>query len=303
MLTLTGNYISHISKKFTDNVPNLRYIYLGENDLSTIEAGTMKQFSAAEIIDLSYNKLPEITVDLFNGMENLQHLNLEANSIKEIASGAFSTTPLLLLWLPHNCLTTVTPNMFQGTPFLKQVSLAYNNIQNIQVSFNLKSKKFFLGIQFCPFSKSSHTRLIQQQNSNSSTICNFRIRLFNRTLTRYFKRNNFNKLLENPFVCTQDGFHVMNGREAINLTTESNAICKTDYAHDVKDKCPQKIEKPPKPMCCNGVHGINYNIYQKIFRTCNYNNSIYNISPNNNHNNIGFNHRGGNNNKSRRLYN
>lgn len=143
MLTLTGNYISHISKKFTDNVPNLRYIYLGENDLSTIEAGTMKQFSAAEIIDLSYNKLPEITVDLFNGMENLQHLNLESNSIKEIASGAFSTTPLLLLWLPHNCLTSVTPNMFQGTPFLKQVSLAYNNIQNIQVSFNFIFKKFF----------------------------------------------------------------------------------------------------------------------------------------------------------------
>lgn len=47
----------------------------------------------------------------------------------------------------------------------------------------------------------------------------------------------------------------MNGREAINLTTEANVICKTDYAHDKTDKCPQKLNKPTKPMCCNDVHG------------------------------------------------
>lgn len=62
-------------------------------------------------------------------------------------------------------------------------------------------------------------------------------------------------------MCSQDGFHVMNGREAINLTTEANAICQTDYVHDVKDKCPQKLEKTAKPMCCNAVHGNNKIIY------------------------------------------
>lgn len=134
MLTLTGNSISHISKNCTDNVPNLRYIYMGENKLSSIDSETMQQFSKAEIIDLSYNNLPEITKKLFSKMENLQHLNLEANAIKEIASGAFATTPLLLLWLPHNCLTSISPDIFQGTPFLKQISLAHNNIKNIQVN-------------------------------------------------------------------------------------------------------------------------------------------------------------------------
>lgn len=142
MLTLTGNNISHISKKFVDNTPSLRYIYLAENALSSIDPGTMKQFLQAEIIDLSYNNLPEINVDMFSGMENLQHLNLEANAIKDIAPGAFATTPLLLLWLPHNCLTSVSPNMFQGTPFLKQVSLAHNNIRNIQVP-NINNKDGF----------------------------------------------------------------------------------------------------------------------------------------------------------------
>lgn len=128
MLTLTGNAIHEISPNFTHNTPNLRYIYLGENNISSLAAGTMKQFAQAEIIDLSYNNLPEVTVDMFSGMENLQHLNLEANAIKDVAPGAFATTPLLLLWLPHNCLNSVSPNMFQGTPFLKQVRAGLGKI-------------------------------------------------------------------------------------------------------------------------------------------------------------------------------
>lgn len=89
----------------------------------------------AEILDLSYNDLPEITADLFQGLEMLQHLNLEGNSIRDIATGAFQSMPLLLLWLPYNCLTAVTSKMFQGAPFLKQVSLAHNNIRSIEVRF------------------------------------------------------------------------------------------------------------------------------------------------------------------------
>lgn len=45
MLTLTGNKISYIDKEFVSNTPNVRYIYMGENELKTIESGTLKQFS------------------------------------------------------------------------------------------------------------------------------------------------------------------------------------------------------------------------------------------------------------------
>ncbi|KAI1725771.1 leucine rich repeat domain-containing protein [Ditylenchus destructor] len=227
MLTLTGNAISHISKNFTHNTPNLRYIYLGENALSSIEAGTMKQFSQAEIIDLSYNNLPEITVDLFNGMENLQHLNLEANAIKDVAPGAFATTPLLLLWLPHNCLTSVSPNMFQGTPFLKQVSIAYNNIRNVQAfSFAHLANLHTLDLS------NNKLQSIQPSAIMGSDFLTVRVQ-------------------ENPLVCSQDGFHVMNGREAINLTTEANLICQTDYIHDVTDKCPRRLDRPIRQPCCS----------------------------------------------------
>ena len=72
LLSLTGNQIGHIAPNFTANVPNLRYLYLGENLIGSVETGAMKQFTAAEIIDLSYNQITQIGAEMFNGMENLQ---------------------------------------------------------------------------------------------------------------------------------------------------------------------------------------------------------------------------------------
>ena len=45
--------------------------------------------------------------------------------------------------------------------------------------------------------------------------------------------------LENPMVCTQDGFHVMNGNEFINLTTEANKICQGRWKEVTEDVCPK----------------------------------------------------------------
>lgn len=59
-------------------------------------------------------------------------LNLESNAIKDISPNAFAHTPLLLLLLGHNCLTSINQQMFQGIPFLKQLSLTDNNIKVVQ---------------------------------------------------------------------------------------------------------------------------------------------------------------------------
>lgn len=76
-------------------------------------------------------------------------------------------------------------------------------------------------------------------------------------------------LLENPQVCSQDGFHVMNGREAINLTTEANLICQTDYAHDVVDKCPRRLDRPARPPCCRGAISNTSKIHRKYSHNIN----------------------------------
>ncbi|VDK66810.1 unnamed protein product [Onchocerca ochengi] len=205
---------------------NLRYLYLGNNNLETIEAGVLHQFKQVQVIDMSYNYFTKITGDMFSGLEHLQHLNLEGNQIKDIASGAFATTPLLLLWLRNNCLGSVSPNLFQGTPFLRQVSLANNKIRTIEpLSFAHLANLHTLDL--------SHNKIYTIEPSAIIGSDYLMVRL-----------------QENPMVCLQDGFHVMNGKDAINLTTEPNLICQTNYTHNLEDVCPKNSNKPQPPLCC-----------------------------------------------------
>ncbi|KIH69553.1 leucine Rich repeat-containing domain protein [Ancylostoma duodenale] len=236
MLSLSSNNISSIHPMALQNTPNLRYVYLAENELYNFDVGTMAQFKQTQdykindrlkVLDLAFNKLSEITEETFAGLESLQHLNLESNNIKKITPGAFAGIPLLLLWLPNNCLSSITPTTFQGALFLRQLSLANNNIKNIEpLSFNHLANLHTVDLA------SNKIQSLQQgaiQGSDHLTV----------------------RLQENPMVCSQDGFHVMNGPQAINLTTEPNNICKTNWQEDSPEVCPKALSRPVPPPCCN----------------------------------------------------
>ncbi|KAE9553818.1 hypothetical protein FO519_002988 [Halicephalobus sp. NKZ332] len=234
MVTFTSNQIETIEPDFVKDTNNIRYIYLNENKVKNIVPGTFKQFNNTEVVDLSYNELSEVTENMFSGLENLQHLNLEANQIRDIAPGAFVTTPLLLLWLPYNCLSNISPNMFQGALFLKQISLAHNNIRTITP---------------LSFAHLANLHTLDLSNNKIGGIENGAL-----TGTDFMTV----RLQENPFVCTQDGFHVLNGQEAINLTTEANVICHEvsfvnntlTYLNGDTDQCPRRKELPARQPCC-----------------------------------------------------
>ncbi|KAK6030712.1 leucine Rich repeat-containing domain protein, partial [Ostertagia ostertagi] len=208
--------------KGNKNTPNLRYVYLAGNKIQSLAAGTMTQLKQAQVLDLAFNQLSEIGEETFSGLESLQHLNLESNNIQSIASGAFAGIPLLLLWLPNNCLNSVTPATFQGALFLRQLSLANNNIKEIQVKYSRLFIHHLANLHTVDLAN-NRIRSLQQgaiQGSDHLTV----------------------RLQENPMVCLQDGFHVMNGNQAINLTTEPNNICKTNW-RDESDKVCLKKEK------------------------------------------------------------
>ncbi|ETN69557.1 leucine Rich repeat-containing domain protein, partial [Necator americanus] len=215
MLSLSSNNISSIHPFALQNTPNLRYVYLAENQLHNFDVGTMAQFKQTQVLDLAFNMLSEITVETFAGLESLQHLNLESNNIKTVAPGAFAGIPLLLLWLPNNCLSTISPATFQGALFLRQLSLANNNIKDIEpLSFNHLANLHTIDLA------NNKIQSLQQgaiQGTDHLTV----------------------RLQENPMVCSQDGFHVMNGPQAINLTTEPNNICKTNWHDATPDVCPK----------------------------------------------------------------
>ncbi|PIO76111.1 leucine Rich repeat-containing domain protein [Teladorsagia circumcincta] len=226
MLSLSNNNISFIHPSALQNTPNLRYVYLAGNKIQSLASGTMTQLKQTQVLDLAFNQLSEIGEETFAGLESLQHLNLESNNIQSIASGAFAGIPLLLLWLPNNCLNLITPATFQGALFLRQLSLANNNIKEIQpLSFNHLANLHTVDLA------NNRIRSLQQgaiQGSDHLTV----------------------RLQENPMVCLQDGFHVMNGNQAINLTTEPNNICKTNW-HDESDKvCSKATTSPVTLQCC-----------------------------------------------------
>uniref|UniRef100_A0A0N5B228 LRRCT domain-containing protein n=1 Tax=Strongyloides papillosus TaxID=174720 RepID=A0A0N5B228_STREA len=230
IITATGNKIELIEQGAVGKNNSIKYIYLGDNAFTKLENCNLSNFKEVEVIDLSYNKITEVPANVFTQLEHLQHLNLEANAIRDISNGAFDGIPLLLLWLPHNCLSMISASMFKGALFLRQVSLAHNNIHIVQpLSFAHLANLHTLDLSF---NKIKNLQPGAIDGSDYLTV----------------------RLQENPMVCSQDGFHVMNGHDAINLTTEPNNICKTEYNHDFIDICPKKISAPgPQPCCTQKV--------------------------------------------------
>uniref|UniRef100_A0A8R1HH41 Uncharacterized protein n=1 Tax=Caenorhabditis japonica TaxID=281687 RepID=A0A8R1HH41_CAEJA len=233
MLSLNGNAITKIDKEAIRKVPNLRYLYLNDNQIETFETGVMQQFKQVQVLDLSYNNMSEVTKDMFSGLESVQHLNLDSNHIQSVAPGAFSGTPLLLLWLPNNCLTEITQQTFQGALFLRMVSLSNNNIDSIQeLSFGHLANLHTLDL--------AHNKIFSLQNKSLSGAENLAVRL-----------------QENPMVCTTNGFHVLNAGEAINLTSEANNICKTNWQKKTENVCPKTRSRLVAPQCCSSNAPVN----------------------------------------------
>uniref|UniRef100_A0AC35U7R2 Leucine-rich repeat-containing protein let-4 n=1 Tax=Rhabditophanes sp. KR3021 TaxID=114890 RepID=A0AC35U7R2_9BILA len=232
LITLTGNKIATIDKNVVNVNNTVKFIYLGDNDVHQLKDLNLAQFKEVQVLDLSYNKLTQIEGDQLTVLERIQQLNLEANSIKEIAHAAFSGTPLLLLLMPFNCLSMVSPGMFQNAPYLKQISMANNNIHIVQpLSFSHLPNLNIVDLTHNKIKNLSPGAIV---GSEFLTV----------------------KLQENPMVCSQEGFHVMSGAEALSLNSEPNLVCKTDYNHDYIDVCPKKTTGPPRQPCCtrNAAH-------------------------------------------------
>lgn len=127
-------------------------------------------------------------------------------------------------------------------PFLRQLSLRGNNIEVVQpLSFNHLVNMHMLDM--------SHNRLEDLQASAISSSAHITVLLqgeapFNNRVTVLFRA-------ENPLVCTQQGYHIVQGGRPIHLVTEKDAICASNYDPSVPASCPNKAMPPPTLFCCN----------------------------------------------------
>lgn len=109
-------------------IPNLKYIILGNNEISDIDPRTFEGLSDVLGLALNDNKIAKINdAKLFSETKNLVMLRLDNNQINEICSDAFrNLSQLAILYLNGNQLTRIRSNWFEKQKNLLELVLCDN---------------------------------------------------------------------------------------------------------------------------------------------------------------------------------
>jgi len=95
-------------------------------------------FDKIESLDLSHNKIDDISVGglvALNSLPHLQRLKLDHNRLKEIYPNIFSKLSLLRsLYLNNNLLEKISPQAFNGLVKLKRLYLYNNKLETIPLN-------------------------------------------------------------------------------------------------------------------------------------------------------------------------
>jgi Leucine-rich repeat (LRR) protein len=140
-------YIDLSNRKYTDialgtfdNLPNLYFLDLGDNQIKKLQSNTFtggtfgNNLPALEELYLYNNQIQELQPDIFNNLLKLQRLYLNNNSIKELQPNVFNNLPLLkYLSLHNNQINILHPGTFNNLQGLRELSLKNNQIRELQV--------------------------------------------------------------------------------------------------------------------------------------------------------------------------
>ncbi len=112
---------------------NLQELWLGGNQISSIESGDFEGLTNLQGLSLSGNQITSIGRGDFEGLTNLQELWLGGNQISSIESGDFEgLTNLQGLWLSGNQITSIERGDFEGLTNLQELWLNDNQITSIE---------------------------------------------------------------------------------------------------------------------------------------------------------------------------
>ncbi|KAG8545274.1 hypothetical protein GDO81_021148 [Engystomops pustulosus] len=161
------NMVAHCQNKSFHEIPlglpmNINALYMSKNDLRNLTKTPLTFYSLLEILDLSSNKIRYIQPNTFEDMVNLKEINLSDNYLDKFVSyrppsgigilpniqkldlsrnslytdmiGYFleNAPHLRYLSLSENSITSISPEMFLGTPSLEVLDLHNNIIMDIE---------------------------------------------------------------------------------------------------------------------------------------------------------------------------
>ncbi|KAK2566263.1 Cartilage oligomeric matrix protein [Acropora cervicornis] len=119
--------------------PNPSYLYLENNQISSISPGELDSLTNLNNLQLDDNKIPKLATNLFQNQRNLRTLDLTNNLISVLESGAFSNLGNIeTIHLQNNRIQNIGQKCFGGLTSLRTLDFSGNNLAcdcNVYSSF------------------------------------------------------------------------------------------------------------------------------------------------------------------------
>eukprot|EP00058_Branchiostoma_floridae_P009016 XP_002594504.1 hypothetical protein BRAFLDRAFT_87696 [Branchiostoma floridae] len=133
ILRLSGLQVSRLKGALFDTLPNLRYLYVINGTVDSIEPGTFANISRLNTLAISGNKLSRLACGWFDGLHSLEILRIRENRLSLIDEGAFQNlTALRFLGLAQNLLIRLEREYFEGLSTVELIDLNHNKIEAIE---------------------------------------------------------------------------------------------------------------------------------------------------------------------------
>ena len=132
-LNLSANELTGFPAAALDDLgPNLRSLYMGHNDLSSLPDDAFEDFEQLRLIHLENNDLASLPAGVFDGLGTLEYLYLGSNDIASLPAGVFDDlVGLLKLYLTNNELTSLPAGVFDHLAALEDLDLDDNELTSL----------------------------------------------------------------------------------------------------------------------------------------------------------------------------
>lgn len=112
--------------------PSTKSLYLFSNGIESMTSEDFDGLTNLEMLDLSQNKLTELPESVFAHLTSLRNLDLSSNQITYISEGSFKGMALLeRLYLYSNQIETIHPAAFNGLDHMLELKLQGNHLTSL----------------------------------------------------------------------------------------------------------------------------------------------------------------------------
>ncbi|GIY83408.1 carboxypeptidase N subunit 2 [Caerostris extrusa] len=131
ILDISENALHEVSESaLNSNVKRLRILSMAHCQLNFLRAKIFHLLNKLEKIDLSFNKLESIPLEVFRNLHNLVEVDLRENKITYLNDVFIQNYRLEAVFLSDNNLRSIN-NLFRGLEYLSIVDLKSNKLQAI----------------------------------------------------------------------------------------------------------------------------------------------------------------------------